>query len=248
MKYPADYQAKPNLLANKVILVTGAGDGIGKATAITAAEHGATVVLVGKTVSKLEATYDEIEKLGAPTPAIYPINLEGASPQDYDQLAQTLRDNFSRLDGIVHNAVQMPYLSRLKDYESTDWVKVMHVNVTAAFMLTQACLELLEETGNSSVIFSTDDVGHSIKPFYGAYAASKHAIESLALTWAEEMSHTSVRFNLLNPGITLTPMRKRLFPGEDNAALTPPAERAKAYLWLLSDDTQGISGTLVNCN
>jgi len=246
MKIPVDYQASSDLLKDRVILITGAGDGIGKAVAIACARHGASVVLLGKTVRKLESVYDEIEASGAPQPGIYPMNLEGASPTDFDQLAQTLRDNFGRLDGIVHNAANLPYLSRLKDYDAEDWMKVMQTNLNAPFLMTQACMDLLLEADDASVIFTTDDVGSEVKPFWGAYGASKFAIESLALTWAEELKKTTVRTNLINPGATLTALRKRIFPAEDNSTIKTTDTVTPLYLWLLGEDSKQIRGEKID--
>lgn len=242
MSFSKDYRAPADLLQDRVILVTGAGDGIGRAVSVAAARHGATVVLLGKTVHKLEAVYDEIGAAGAPQAAIYPVLLEGASPADFDQLAATLQENFGRLDGIVHNAAFLPYLSRLKDYEAEDWMKAMQINVNAPFLLNQACYDLLCASDDASVLFTSDTVGVQAKPFWGAYAVSKSAVEGMARTWAQELGNTPVRVNLVDPGPTLTALRKRIFPGEDNSTLKPPAEVVPLYLWLLGRDCDRVNG------
>jgi NAD(P)-dependent dehydrogenase (short-subunit alcohol dehydrogenase family) len=242
MDFPRDYQPQPDLLNDRVILVTGAGDGIGRAVAKACAAHGATVVLLGKTIKKLELVYDEIESAKGPQPGIYPMNLEGATPADFDQLAQSIEQNFGRLDGLVHNAALLPYLSRLKDHEIEDWLKVMQVNLNAPFMLTQACLELLQKSDDASVIFTSDTVGVEAKPFWGAYGVSKFGIEGMARIWAEELAHTPVRVNLVDPGPTLTALRKRVFPAEDNSALKGPDSLAPLYLWLLGPDSRPARG------
>jgi len=242
MDYPHDYQPAPDLLQERVILITGAGDGIGRAVAKACADHGATVILLGKTVRKLEAVYDEIEEAGGPEAAIYPMNLEGASPADFEQLASTLEENFGRLDGLVHNAALLPYLSRLKDHEIEDWMKVLQVNLNAPFMLTQMCIGLLQKSADASVIFTSDQAGIEAKPFWGAYGVSKYGLEGLARTWSQELATTSVRVNLLDPGPTLTALRKRVFPGEDNSQLKHPESLASLYLWLLGPDSQAARG------
>jgi len=242
MKFPADYQAPDNLLQDRVVLVTGAGDGIGRAVAMAAAKHGATVVLLGKTVSKLEKVYDEIEKAGAPQAAIYPLHFEGATPSDFDQLALTLQENFGRLDGLLHNAAHLPYLSRIKDYEPDDWMKVMQVNLNGPVLLTQACYDLLTASPGASVIFTTDQVAVDVKPFWGAYAASKAALETTANMLAQEMAETSVRVNLVDPGPTLTALRKRVYPGENNSTLKLPDTVVPMYLWLLGQDSASTNG------
>lgn len=242
MSFPKDYQAPTDLLRERVILVTGAADGIGRAASLGAAQHGATLVLLGKTVSKLERLYDEIEAAGAPQAAIYPMLLEGASPADFDELARVLQENFGRLDGLVHNAAYLPYLARIRDYEAEDWMKAMQVNVNAPFLLSQACYDLLAASPDASVIFTSDAVGVQAKPFWGAYAAAKFAIEGLARTWAEELRNTAIRVNLVDPGPTLTALRKRVFPGEDNRELKAPEVLTPLYLWLLGPDSQGHTG------
>ena len=242
MSFPADYQAPSDLLQDRVILITGAGDGIGRAVALGAARHGATVVLLGKTVSKLEAVYDQIEASRAPAAAIYPLHLEGATPADYDQLALTLQENFGRLDGLLHNAALLPYLSRLKDYEPEDWMKVMQVNLNAPFLLTQSCYDLLAAAPDASLIFTSDSYGVTAKPFWGAYGVSKAALEFSARTWAEEVGQTAIRTNVIDPGPTLTALRKRVFPGEANSTLKTPDSLVQMYLWLLGPDSIGIRG------
>ncbi len=242
MPFPSDYQPAPDLLKDRVILVTGAGDGIGRAMARAAAAHGATVILLGKTVSKLEAVYDEIEQAGGPQPAIYPLNLEGATPADYDQLALTLEGNFGRLDGLLHNAAMLVYLSRLKDHEIEDWLRIMQVNLNAPFMLTQACLDLLSRSGDASVVFTSDSAGPAHKPYWGAYGVSKCGIECMAQTWAQELARTPVRVNLVDPGPTRTALRKRVFPAEDASQLKTPDALAPLYLWLLGPDSHGVRG------
>jgi len=245
MKYPADYQAPADLLTERVILITGAGDGIGRAVALAAAKHGATVVLLGKTVSKLEKVYDEIEAMGAPQAAIYPLHFEGAIPADFDQLALTLQENFGRLDGLVHNAALLPYLSRIKDYESEDWMKVMQVNLNGPMLLTQACYDLLAAAPQASVIFTTDSVAAEAKPFWGAYGASKAALENMASMLAKEVAETGIHVNLVDPGPTLTALRKRVFPGENNAALKSPDSLVPMYLWLLGGEGASLNGERV---
>jgi NAD(P)-dependent dehydrogenase (short-subunit alcohol dehydrogenase family) len=242
MEFPRDYQPGPDLLKDRVVLITGAGDGIGRVVALGAAQHGATVVLLGKTVPKLESVYDEIEAAGGPQPAIYPLNLEGATPADYDQLALTLEDNFGRLDGLVHNAAQLIYLSRLKDHEVEDWLKIMQTNLNAPFMLTQACLGLLSQAADASLLFTGDSVGMDAKPYWGAYGVSKCGIDCMARTWAEELARTPVRVNLVNPGPTRTALRKRVFPAEDASLIKAPETLVPLYLWLLGPDSAGVRG------
>lgn len=237
-----DYQPPSNLLQDRVILVTGAGDGIGRAASIAFARHGATVVLLSKTMEHLESVYDEIETLGAPTPAIYPMHLEGAVLHDYEELGAKLEETFGRLDGILHNAAINPYLSRIKDYDAADWMKVMQVNINAPFMITQACLPLLQRSSEPSVVFTSDAVGRRAKAYWGAYAASKFALEGLMQTLADELEDSAIRVNSIDPGPTRTKMRKNIFPGEEFTSTKPAEKLMPMYLWLMGPDSHGTHG------
>jgi NAD(P)-dependent dehydrogenase (short-subunit alcohol dehydrogenase family) len=238
----AGYQPAEDLLDERVILVTGAGDGIGRMAARAFAAHGATVVLLGKTVARLEAVYDEIEAAGGPEPAIYPMHLEGAAPHDYDELAHVIDMNFARLDGVLHNAARLPYLSRIKDHDAEDWVKVLQGNLTAPFLLTQACLPLLMAADDARLLFTTDEVGHKAKAFWGAYAVSKAGLERLAEMLAAELANSRVRVNCIDPGPTLTALRNVAFPGEDKTALKTPEALRNLYLWAMGPDSAGTHG------
>jgi NAD(P)-dependent dehydrogenase (short-subunit alcohol dehydrogenase family) len=238
-----DYSPTADLLKKRVILVTGAGDGIGRAVATACAKHGATVILLGKTIPKLEQVYDTIEAAGAPEPAIYPMHLEGAAPHDFEELAAKLEETFGRLDGLVHCAASLPYLARLNDYETDDWMKVMQVNLNAPFMLTQACLPLLKKSEDASVVFTSDSVGREAKAYWGAYAASKAGLETVMKMLAEESEeHTNIRSNSFDPGPTRTKLRKKVFPGQDLTQAKPPEAVANDYLWLLGPDSKDVSG------
>lgn len=237
-----DYRPASDVLKERVVLVTGAGDGIGRAAALAFAAHGATVVLLGKTVSKLEAAYDAIEDAEGPTPAIYPMHLEGAVGHDYAELAAAMDSNFGRLDGILHNAASLPYLSRIKDYEPEDWLRVIQVNLNAPFFLTQACLPLLQRSQDARVLFTSDEVGQAGKAFWGAYGVSKYGIEGLTRILAAELENTSIRVNCIDPGPTRTALRKRIYPGEDNASLKTPDALAPLYLWAMGPDSRSTNG------
>lgn len=237
-----DYQPPADLLRDRIVLVTGAGDGIGRAMSLAFAAHGATVVLLGKTVPKLEAVYDAIEANHGPTPAIYPMHLEGATPRDYGALAETLEQNFGRLDGLLHNAAILPYLSRIKDHEPTDWLKVLQVNLNAPFLLTQACIPLLTAAPDARILFTTDAAGKTGKAFWGAYGVSKFGVEGLTQTLALELENSPVRVNCIDPGPTRTRLRRRVFPGEDAALLKEPEALAPLYLWAMGPDSRDCNG------
>ncbi len=240
---PSDFQAAPNCLQDRVIIVTGAGDGIGRTAAITFAAHGATVVLVGRTIQKLEMVYDEIEAAGHPQPAIYPINLEGASAKDYEDMAQALFDEFGKLDGLLHNAADLGERTPISNYAPDTWLRVMQVNVNAPFMMTRALLPLLEKSDNGSILFTGSSVGYEGRAFWGAYAASKAAAENLMQTLAQELDGTTrIRANSVNPGATRTRMRAAAYPAENPQSVKAPDDLMPLYLYLMGDASVGVSG------
>jgi NAD(P)-dependent dehydrogenase (short-subunit alcohol dehydrogenase family) len=242
-----DYQASPDLLSGRVILITGAGDGIGAAAAKRCAAHGATVILLGRTTRKLEAVYDAIEAEGHPQPAIYPMNLEGAAPKDYEDLATTINQEFGRLDGLLHNASLLGTLTPLGQYDIEQWSKVMQVNLNAPFLMTRACLGLLKQAEDASVIFTSSSVGRQGRAYWGAYGVSKAANENMMQIWADELeTNTPVRVNSINPGAVRTSMRARAYPGEDPNTLPTPDAILATYLYLLGPDSRGVTGRQFN--
>ncbi len=242
-----EYNPPQDLLKGRTILVTGAGDGIGRVAAKEFASHGATVILLGKTIPKLEAVYDEIEEMGATQPAIYPMNLEGASPHDYLELAEKLKQEFGSLEGLLHNAAILYYLSRIDDYEPQTWLKVMQINLNAPFLLTQTLLPLLHKAKDASILFTSDHVGRKGKAYWGAYGVSKFGIEGLMQTLADETRDTSaIRVNSIAPGPTRTGLRTQAFPGEDPANIKPPEALMPLYLWLMGPDSIGKTGMSVD--
>jgi len=238
-----DYTYPQDLLRDRIILVTGASDGIGRALAIHAAARGAQVVLHGRSVAKLEKVYDEIEGLeAAPRPSIAVMDLASADSKAYRSLADSLVDEFGRLDGLVNNASMLGERYSIEDYDATMWQRVMHVNVTAAFALTQVCLPLLHQAADASVIFTSSGVGRVGKPFWGAYAVSKFATEGLSQVLAGEQNPEKLRVNCVNPGAVRTAMRRAAYPAENQAALKSPAEVLATYMFLLGPDSKGVTG------
>ncbi|MCL4136057.1 UNVERIFIED_CONTAM: hypothetical protein GTU68_009438, partial [Idotea baltica] len=219
-----DYKVSADALNNKIILVTGAGDGIGKQAALSYAEQGATVILLGRTVAKLEAVYDEIETAGYPTPAIIPLDLKGATKQHYVDMAETIQSQFGKLDGLLHNAGLLGILSPFEQFEEAIFDEVMQINVKAQFLMTQALLPVLQKSDDSRIIFTTSTVGHKGRAFWGAYAISKFATEGMMQTLAHEMEGTHVKVNAINPGGTHTRMRAQAFPAEDISLLKTPKD------------------------
>lgn len=238
-----DYQAPGDLLADRIVLVTGAGDGIGREAALAFARHGATVILLGRTIAKLEKVYDEIEAAGGPQPAIFPLNFEGASLKDYHDMAETLDQEFGRLDGILHNAGQLGRITPFEQYNPELWEQVMQVNINGPIWMTQALLPLLKSSADASVIFTSSSVGRRGRAYWGAYAVSKFATEGFVEVLADELEHLgNIRVNSLNPGATRTQMRKMAYPGEDASTLRTPAEILPTYLWLMGPDSRGHNG------
>lgn len=238
-----DYHPPKELLAGRTILVTGAGDGIGREAAIAFAMHGATVVLLGRTIANLEAVYDTIEAAGGVKPAIYPMNLEGASPHDYTELAETLGKEFGSLEGLLHNAAHLPYLSRIDDYDPGMWHQVMQVNLNAPFLLTQACLPLLRKAKDASIVFTGDHVSRESRAYWGAYGVSKFGLEGLMRLLAEETRDSSnIRVNSFAPGPTRTKLRMLAYPGEEIETVKTADKLIPDYLWLMGPDSIGTSG------
>jgi NAD(P)-dependent dehydrogenase (short-subunit alcohol dehydrogenase family) len=237
------YQAPQDLLKDRVILVTGAGDGIGRAAAHAYAAHGATVVLLGRTLEKLEKVYDELEAAGAAQPAIVPLNLETAAEHDYIELANQLDDTFGRLDGLLHNAGILGVRTPLDNYDPIIWNQVMQVNVNAPFMLTQTLMPLLKRSDDASVIFTSSGVGRKGRAHWGAYAISKFATEGMSQVLADELENISaIRVNCINPGATRTAMRAYAYPAEDPERNPTPEQIMPLYLYLMGPDSKAVNG------
>lgn len=239
----SNYQPSPTLFKDKVVLVTGAGQGIGAAVSVALAEHGATVILVGRTPRKLEETYDLIEEAGGPPPAIYPMDLEGAKPEDYAALNETVISEFGKLDGLLHNASILAGLTPLEQHGIEQWYKIMQINLHAPFLMTQALMPALRAANSASVLFTSSSVGRQGRAYWGAYAVSKAGNESLMQIMADELeTNTNIRSNSINPGATRTSMRARAYPGENPDEVTKPEEIVGAYLYLLGEDSSSVSG------
>jgi NAD(P)-dependent dehydrogenase (short-subunit alcohol dehydrogenase family) len=238
-----DYTPSPTLLADRIILITGAGDGIGRVAAKSFAAYGATVILLGRTTRKLEAVYDEIEQAGHPQPAIYPMNLEGASPNDYENLANTLESEFGRLDGLLHNAALLGTITPLEHYDVSTWYQVMQVNLNAPFLLTKACLGLMKQSKEASIVFTSSNVGRKGKAYWGAYSVSKFAIEGMMQVLADELeANTAIRVNSINPGAVRTKMWTEVYPGKEPETVQPPETIMPLYLYLMGPDSHEVNG------
>lgn len=238
-----DYRPAPGLLKDRVILITGAGDGIGRTAALTCAEYGATVILLGRTQRKLERVYDEIDQAGHPQAVIHPLDLEKAGAADYAQLAGALEQQFGHLDGLLHNAAILGTLTPLGLYDVELWHKVMQVNLHAPFLLTRACLKLLRQAADASVIFTSDATGREGRAYWGAYGVSKAGLEGMMRILADETeSEGRVRVNSIDPGALRTMLRARAYPAENPNQLPTPETVMNSYLYLLGPDSRHING------
>jgi NAD(P)-dependent dehydrogenase (short-subunit alcohol dehydrogenase family) len=247
---PMDFAPDAALLKGRVILITGAGCGLGRALAIGCARAGASVILSGRNSAKLDRVYDEIESLGgdgAPQPAIATLDLAAATAVEYDALARTIDKEFGRLDGLVHAAALLGDRTPLEQYDVPQWCKVLHVNLTAPFILTQVMLPALRKSPDASVIFVSSGVVKQARPFWGAYAVSKAGLESVRAMWFEELEgEANIRFNSVNPGRMRTAMRAAAYPAEDPNTVPSAESVIGPFLYLLSERGRGIDGQFVD--
>jgi NAD(P)-dependent dehydrogenase (short-subunit alcohol dehydrogenase family) len=234
------YSPPPDLLKDRIILVTGAGDGIGRAVAKSYAAHGATVVLLGRTISKLEQVYDEIESAGHPQPAIFPLNLETATAKDYDDLGDTIKNEFGRLDGLLNNAAQVGGLTPIQHYNINLWAQIMTINLNAPFLICQVCIPLLEQATDPAIVFSTDNC---TRAYWGAYGVAKHGQEALLKILADELDNDRpIRVNGIDTGPVRTQLRAQNYPGEEPTTLPTPEAVVMPYLYFMGSDSKGTTG------
>ncbi|MFC5077206.1 putative oxidoreductase YciK [Vibrio thalassae] len=241
-----EYSTAPEALKGKVILVTGAGAGIGRQAALSYAEHGATVILLGRNVKNLEFLYDEIEKAGYPQPAIIPLDLKGATKQNYVDMAETIEGQFGKLDGILHNASVLGTLSPFDQIDEETFDDVMKINVKSEFLMTQALLPVVKKSEAGRIIFTSSSVGHTGRAFWGTYAISKFATEGMMQILADELSDTEIRVNAINPGATRTRMREKAYPGEDANTLKTPKDIMPLYLHLMDPSVTDVNGQCID--
>jgi NAD(P)-dependent dehydrogenase (short-subunit alcohol dehydrogenase family) len=243
---PKDFQPGTGLLTGRIILVTGASSGLGRALAIEAARAGASVILSGRNSAKLERVYDQILALRAPTPAIAVLDLATASAVEYDGLARIIGEEFGRLDGLVHAAGLLGDRTPLEQYDVPTWCKVLHVNLTAPFILTQVLLPALRKSADASVIFVSSGVVKQARPFWGAYAVAKSGLEAVRGMLYEELeSEKNIRVNSVNPGRMRTAMRAAAYPAEDPNSLPTPESVSGPFLYLLSALGAKINGQFI---
>lgn len=243
---PSDYSPSADILKDRVILVTGAGQGLGQAAAFAYAAHGATVVLSGRKVAKLEKAYDAIVEAGGPQPAIFPLDLETASDAEFAGLAQGLHNEFGRLDGILHSAAHFVPLAPLAIQTLDQWLALLRVNLAAPFALTRACLPLLKRAESASVVFTSETHAAAPKAYWGGFAIAKAGLHTLTAIWADELEGTPVRVNTFIPGPVASPQRMQSHPGEAPATRPKPADLAPAYLYLMASDSEKVRGEVLS--
>lgn len=242
------YKPASNLLQDRVILITGASDGIGKAVARAAAAHGARVILHGRNVRKLEAVYDSIVAANQPRPSILPLDFEKAGPEEYEKLAAALDQEFGHLDALLHNAGMLGDRAPIEHHDIAKWMRTLHVNVNAPFILTRYCLPLLKRSADPSIVFTSSGVVSRPRAYWGAYLVSKWASDGLMRMLSDELENRpTVRVNSINPGKVRTTMRLQAYPGEDPETLPAPDSITTPYLYLLGPDSRGVSGQTVDC-
>jgi len=242
MNISTDYQVAKGELTDKVILVTGANRGFGRAMTLDLAKAGATVIMLGRDLGSLESVYDEVVDLGYQEPVLYPLDLEGATPEHYEQLQANLLENFDQLDGLIHNASIIGTMMPIEQYDIKLWYSTMQINVNAVFMLTQFLIPVLNKSDDARILFLSSSVGRSARAYWGAYGVSKFAIEGLSKTLSEELEKTNIRVNSLDPKRMRTKMRQTAYPAE-NAENNPlPQECSPAIVYLMSESTKALNG------
>jgi len=248
IKIPANFKPEENCLKDKVILITGTGDGIGKEAAKTFARYGATVILLSKTEKKIVDLYDEIVNAGYPQPAIITLNLENATADQYLELAHTIENEFGHLDGLLHNAAMFEGLSPIAQFDNELWDRITRVNLHAPFLLTQAMIPVLNKSESASLIFTSSGVAHQGRAYWGAYGVTKAACDNLMGILADELeTNTPIRVNSIDPGRVRTRMRALAFPGENPMDNPAPEEIMDSYVYLMSDGSKEVNGKIISC-
>ena len=243
-----DYSPRPDLLAGRVILVTGASSGLGRAASLAFARHGATVALLARDEVKLEAVYDEILAAGGPEPAMFPYDLAAADDRSLETLAGTLAQHLKRLDGLLHSAHQFYSLTPLELQTLEQWQTLMRVNLIAPFALTRACLPLLKQAPDASVMFTGETHGHQPSAYWGGYAVAKSGLETLTRIWAAELgADENLRINTLIPGQLATTLRSRTHPGLAPETLPCVDDLMPWYLYLMGADGRTVRGQIIEC-
>lgn len=234
-------------LSNQVILITGAGGGLGSTAALALATHGAHIILLDKNLAKLEAVYDAILMVKAPEPIIYPFDLAGANEQEYQELADRIEQKYGALQGLLHSAVEFSSFTPVANHNISDWGHTLNVNLNGPFLLCRVLLPILNKSEHASIVFTSDSSARKASAFSGAYGVSKIAMEGLAKILAEELeAFGKIRVNTLIPGPTDSPLRKRAYPAEDKSRFPAMKSLAPVYLYLFGSESIGITGKTID--
>jgi len=237
-----DHIFKDGELKDKVILVTGANRGFGLAITMDLSKAGATVIMLGRDLGSLEYAYDAVVNAGYKEPILYPLDLEGATPENYQELQDNVLEKFDKLDGLIHNAailgVQMP----IEQYDIKLWYSTLQINLSAPFMLTQFLIPALVKSEDARILFLSSSVGREARAYWGAYSVSKFGIEGFAKTLSEELEKTNITVNTVNPGKLRTEMRRTAYPAEDSSTVPMPEEKSAAIVYLLSNLSPKLNG------
>jgi len=245
-RLPIGWAPQPGMLAGRVVVITGATGGLGGETARAAVRAGATVVITGRKVRPLEKLYDELVALGGPQPIIHPLDLESATPADYAALADGIENELGRLDGVVHAAAHFNELTPIAMHKPDDWLRAMQVNVSAPFALTQACMPLLERTGDGAVVFVFDDPDLVSRAHWGGYGVSKAGVERMAAVLHAENGRGTLRVHALLPPPMRTALRRAAYYGENTLERPLPTASAEAIVYLLSAAGADARGTMLD--
>lgn len=243
-----DYLPPSDLLAGRVILVTGASSGLGRASSLAFARHGATVALLARGEARLEAVYDEIVAAGYPEPAMFPYDLLTADDRGLETLAGAIAHHLKRLDGVLHSAHRFYSLTPLELQTLDEWQALMRINLIAPFALTRACLPLLRQSPDASVVFTGESHGHQPGAYWGGYAVAKSGLETLTRIWSDETaSEENLRINTLIPGQVATTLRSRTHPGLSPESVPSVDDLMPWYLYLMGADSREVRGQIVEC-
>ena len=233
---------KKNEFKDKIVLVTGANRGFGLAITMDLARAGATVIMLGRDLGSLEYAYDAVVDAGLTEPILYPLDLEGATPENYQELQDNILSQFGKLDGVVHNASILGAQMPIEQYDIKLWYSTLQINLSAPFMLTQFLIPALSKSNDARVIFMSSSVGREARAYWGAYSVSKFGIEGFAKTLSEELEKTHISVNTVNPGKMRTEMRRTAYPAEDSSKVPLPEEKSQAIVYLLSSLSPKING------
>jgi len=242
MQISTNYSITQGELKGKVVLVTGANRGFGKAMTLDLAKAGATVIMLGRDLGSLEGAYDEVVEAGFVEPILYPLDLEGATPEHYEQLQRDILDNFGQLDGLIHNAGIIGTMMPIEQYDLKLWYSTMQINVNAPFMLTQFLIPALNKSNDARILFLSSSVGRNARAYWGAYGVSKFAIEGLSKTLSEELEKTNIKTNSLDPRRMRTKMRQTAYPAENIENNPTPESMSPAIVYLMSEKTKTLNG------